>query len=58
MSRHDGALVLFGASGDLAHKKLFPALHAIGQRGRLPALVVGVGRIETGRRGAAGGHVG
>ena len=29
------ALVLFGASGDLAHKKIFPALYAMFRRGRL-----------------------
>src|SRR5512144_2564471 len=29
------ALVLFGATGDLAHKKLFPALHALVRSGRL-----------------------
>ena len=28
------ALVLFGASGDLAHKKIFPALYAMFRRGR------------------------
>lgn len=40
------ALVMFGASGDLAAKKLFPSLHAIALRGRLPSLVVGVGRTQ------------
>jgi len=38
------ALVLFGASGDLAFKKIFPALQAMARRGTLSALVVGVGR--------------
>jgi len=38
------ALVLFGASGDLAFKKIFPALHGMAKRGRLEALVVGVAR--------------
>ena len=36
------ALVLFGISGDLARKKLFSALWAIHQRGRLNVPVVGV----------------
>lgn len=38
------ALVLFGASGDLAFKKIYPALHGMARRGRLDALVVGVAR--------------
>ena len=38
------ALVLFGASGDLAHKKIFPALYAIFRRGRLVVPVIGVAR--------------
>ena len=38
------ALVLFGASGDLAFKKIFPALQAMARRGTLPAAVVGVAR--------------
>ena len=37
-------LVLFGASGDLAYKKIYPALHAMAKRGKLPPLVVGVAR--------------
>lgn len=40
------ALVLFGASGDLAYKKIFPALQAMVQRGRLDAPVIGVARTE------------
>ena len=36
------ALVLFGATGDLARKKLFPALAELAQDGRLPATIVGV----------------
>ncbi len=36
------ALVFFGASGDLAYKKIFPALYALAQRGRLDFPVVGV----------------
>ncbi len=37
-------LVLFGASGDLAHKKIFPALYAMCKRGRLDIPVVGVAK--------------
>lgn len=38
------ALVFFGATGDLAYKKIFPALQALARRGRLDMPVVGVGR--------------
>jgi glucose-6-phosphate 1-dehydrogenase len=41
MARSD-ALVLFGVSGDLAHKKILPALYAMVQRGALEVPVVGV----------------
>src|ERR1035438_8391501 len=41
MARSD-ALVLFGVSGDLAHKKIFPALYAMAKRGVLDVPVVGV----------------
>ncbi|MGZ4290903.1 MAG: glucose-6-phosphate dehydrogenase [Gaiellaceae bacterium] len=36
------ALVLFGATGDLAHKKTFPALYAMAKRGVLNVPVIGV----------------
>src|ERR1700730_14442654 len=36
------ALVLFGAMGDLAHKKIFPALYHMVQRGHLDVPVIGV----------------
>ena len=36
------ALVLFGVSGDLAHRKIFPALYAMVKRGVLDVPVVGV----------------
>jgi glucose-6-phosphate 1-dehydrogenase len=36
------ALVLFGITGDLAHKKIFPALYALAKRGALDVPVVGV----------------
>jgi glucose-6-phosphate 1-dehydrogenase len=38
------ALVFFGASGDLAYKKIFPALQGLVRRGRLDVPVVGVAR--------------
>src|SRR5215831_7034737 len=43
VSRSD-ALVFFGASGDLAYKKIFPALQAMVKRGRLGIPVIGVAR--------------
>jgi glucose-6-phosphate 1-dehydrogenase len=36
------ALVVFGATGDLAHKMIFPALYAMVKRGALTVPVVGV----------------
>ncbi len=36
------ALVLFGVTGDLAHKMIFPALYAMAKRGALKVPVVGV----------------
>jgi glucose-6-phosphate 1-dehydrogenase len=38
------ALVLFGSSGDLAYRKIFPALYAMARRGRISFPIVGVGR--------------
>jgi glucose-6-phosphate 1-dehydrogenase len=38
------ALVFFGATGDLAYKKIFPALYAMARRGRLDLPVIGVAR--------------
>jgi glucose-6-phosphate 1-dehydrogenase len=40
------AFVFFGASGDLAYKKIFPALYAMERRGRLELPVIGVARSE------------
>jgi glucose-6-phosphate 1-dehydrogenase len=40
------ALVFFGASGDLAYKKIFPALHGMARRKRLDVPVVGVARTK------------
>jgi glucose-6-phosphate 1-dehydrogenase len=42
--RASDALVIFGATGDLALKKIFPSLHAMARRGGLRVPVVGVGR--------------
>ena len=39
---HSDALVLFGVTGDLAHKMIFPALYAMVERGALNVPVVGV----------------
>jgi len=41
MSDRSDSLVLFGATGDLAKKKLFPALYELARDGRLPAKVIG-----------------
>jgi glucose-6-phosphate 1-dehydrogenase len=38
------ALAFFGATGDLAYKKIFPALHDMARHGRLEFPVVGVAR--------------
>jgi glucose-6-phosphate 1-dehydrogenase len=38
------ALVFFGATGDLAYKKIFPALQAMIKRGHLDVPVVGVAK--------------
>ena len=40
------SLVFFGATGDLAYKKIFPALHGLVRRGRLNVPIVGVARSE------------
>jgi glucose-6-phosphate 1-dehydrogenase len=39
---HSDALVFFGATGDLAYKKIFPALQAMAKRGHLDVPVIGV----------------
>ena len=38
------ALVFFGATGDLAHKKIFPALQSMVERGALTCPVIGVAK--------------
>jgi len=40
------ALVLFGATGDLAYEQIFPALQAMTRRGRLDIPVIGVAKPE------------
>jgi len=39
---HSDALVIFGATGDLAHKMIFPALYAMVRKGALKVPVIGV----------------
>ena len=52
---HSDALVFFGATGDLAYKKIFPALQAMIKRGHLNVPVIGVAKagwnLEQLRRG-------
>lgn len=46
MNNRSDAIVLFGATGDLAKKKLFPALYHLADRGGLGVPVVGVARSD------------
>jgi glucose-6-phosphate 1-dehydrogenase len=43
-SAHSNTLVFFGATGDLAYKKIFPALQAMIKRGTLNVPVIGVAK--------------
>jgi len=43
-SSHSDALVFFGATGDLAYKKIFPSLQAMVKRGHLNVPVIGVAK--------------
>jgi glucose-6-phosphate 1-dehydrogenase len=43
-SPHADAIVLFGVTGDLAHRKILPALYELARIGRLDVPVVGVAR--------------
>jgi glucose-6-phosphate 1-dehydrogenase len=43
---HSDALVIFGATGDLVYKKIFPALYAMERRGHLQVPVIGVARSD------------
>jgi glucose-6-phosphate 1-dehydrogenase len=42
--QHSDAFVFFGATGDLAYKKIFPSLQAMVKRGHLNVPVIGVAR--------------
>ncbi|HEX4130804.1 MAG TPA: glucose-6-phosphate dehydrogenase [Pirellulales bacterium] len=44
MNNHSDALVFFGATGDLAYKKIFPALQSMARHGHLSVPVIGVAR--------------
>jgi glucose-6-phosphate 1-dehydrogenase len=44
MTDHSDAFVLFGATGDLAYKKIFPALHSMIKRGNNGFPIIGVSR--------------
>lgn len=46
MTERSDALVLFGATGDLARKKIFPALYNLERRGQLAIPIVGVASSE------------
>ena len=43
-SARSDALVLFGATGDLAYKKIFPALQAMIRAGELTTPIIGIAR--------------
>jgi glucose-6-phosphate 1-dehydrogenase len=43
------ALVLFGATGDLCHRKIFPSLYQLVRRGRLKVPVIGVAKAGWNR---------
>jgi glucose-6-phosphate 1-dehydrogenase len=43
-NQHSDALVFFGATGDLAYKKIFPALQGMVKRGHLNVPVIGVAK--------------
>ena len=45
---HSDALVFFGATGDLAYKKIFPSLQAMLKRGHLDMPVIGVAKAGWG----------
>ena len=45
---HSDALVIFGFSGDLARKKIFPALYAMVKKGHLTVPVIGVASSKWG----------
>ena len=53
---YSDALVVFGITGDLAFKKIIPALENLERRGRLPPIVIGVARGGPDPRIDAGAH--
>jgi glucose-6-phosphate 1-dehydrogenase len=55
MERRDcDAIVLFGATGDLCYRKIFPALYHLVRRGLLTVPVIGVARAGTDLGGLIG----
>ena len=44
--RQADGLILFGITGDLARKRLFPALYALAEEGEADVPIVGVGRTD------------
>ncbi len=48
IAAHSDALVLFGVTGDLAHKMIFPALYALAKRDALNVPVIGVAAPKWG----------
>ena len=44
INSHADALVFFGATGDLAYKKIFPALQSMIKRGSLDIPIIGVAK--------------
>jgi glucose-6-phosphate 1-dehydrogenase len=49
MTGQSDALVVFGVTGDLAYKKIFPALLSLVKRGGLNVPIIGVGRNPVSR---------
>jgi glucose-6-phosphate 1-dehydrogenase len=49
MSGRSDVLVLFGATGDLARRKLFPALHQLARADMLPGRIVGIASSKWAR---------
>jgi glucose-6-phosphate 1-dehydrogenase len=47
------AFVFFGATGDLAYKKIFPALYAMARRDGLDVPIIGMARAGWGPRASA-----
>ena len=50
MTTPSDALVVFGVTGDLAFKQIFPALHAMIRRGQLDVPILGVARADRASR--------